>query len=313
MKKRLIGFASAIVLSGLSGCAGNMDNNAADTNRNVQTQRVRTNMVNDNNATNNQNFRQANQVERSIEQLGEVSQARVFVNGDNAYVAVRLNNNRATQQRTNTSAGNRPGISNIEGYKNNTGTGAETGRITRTRNEASINGNRYNTGTGAETGRVTGKGNRLYDLNTGSAGNIGLVPPPPTGNRSGMGYLPGYDVGNNNISGANVGNARGNGHLPEANVGNTNGYNMIMNNQTGVGRRPNVFSQNTNNTISESLERKIKKQVRVADSQLRDVYISVDNGMFNTMDNYSNDLRNGRNRDGFENFNETIQRMFGRE
>lgn len=281
MRKGLIGFASAIFIAGLAGCAGNMDDNAADNrNGNFQTQRVRTNLVNDNN-NNDQNFRVADRASRSVERLDEVDQARVIISNNNAYVAVRLKDKNARSgNNTDTRAGtfyirdNQDNRRTGNGRNNgNTGTGAESGRITGVGNNTN---NGTNAGNHPRTG--TGSANNGYTHNTGTGAETGRI----TG------------VGNNTNNGTNAGN--------EPRTG-TSIYNNGM-----AGQGSTIYSE-----VSTAFEQKIADQVRAADKNIHKVYVSFSEDTYNTINNYSNDIQNGRNQNGiFENFDDEVRRMFGR-
>jgi hypothetical protein len=111
------------------------------------------------------------------------------------------------------------------------------------------------------------------------------------------------------------------GTAPNMNATYGNGYNsgttstngtVNMNASTGPGTngtRNNARGTNTNNT--SSLDRKIINQVRAADRSIDNVYVSYDTNTFGQMTNFSNDIRNGTNRDGLWNdFTNSVDRMF---
>ncbi|MFO1443773.1 YhcN/YlaJ family sporulation lipoprotein [Bacillus sp. Bva_UNVM-123] len=63
--------------------------------------------------------------------------------------------------------------------------------------------------------------------------------------------------------------------------------------------------------LSRNLERKIADQVKSADRDINDVYISVNPDFYDRVTNYSNDIRNGKPIEGFfDEFTNTIKRVF---
>ncbi|WP_223699845.1 YhcN/YlaJ family sporulation lipoprotein [Sutcliffiella deserti] len=65
------------------------------------------------------------------------------------------------------------------------------------------------------------------------------------------------------------------------------------------------------NDLSKQVERKIAEQVRKADGDIRNVYVSVNPEFVDRMGGYANDLESGRPIGGlFDEFTETIQRVF---
>jgi len=82
--------------------------------------------------------------------------------------------------------------------------------------------------------------------------------------------------------------------------------------RTGTTGRKIGTGDNTNyKKASSPLDKRIEKQVLAADNSIDNVYISYDIDFFGRMTNYTNDLRNGRNRDGIWNdFNNTINGVF---
>jgi hypothetical protein len=70
----------------------------------------------------------------------------------------------------------------------------------------------------------------------------------------------------------------------------------------------NYYSQATN-----AFEYEIEDKVRNADKDVKDVYISVDNNVYNRMGTFADDIRNDRNRNGiFEDFTDTVNDLFRR-
>ena len=63
--------------------------------------------------------------------------------------------------------------------------------------------------------------------------------------------------------------------------------------------------------VTDKLKEKITKHARAVDPTLRDVYVSANPDFVKQMNNYANDLRNGRPVSGFiKNLNDMIQRTF---
>lgn len=68
-----------------------------------------------------------------------------------------------------------------------------------------------------------------------------------------------------------------------------------------------------NTQVSSRLEQKIEKQVRTADKNIDEIFVSVNKDFFNQMTNYTNTLENGQNRDGIDaDFTDTIRNFFNR-
>lgn len=68
---------------------------------------------------------------------------------------------------------------------------------------------------------------------------------------------------------------------------------------------------NDNRDLSRDIERKIADQVKAADRDINDVYVSVNPDFYDRMTNYSNDIRSGRPITGFfDEFTETVRRIF---
>ncbi|MDN3015455.1 YhcN/YlaJ family sporulation lipoprotein [Paenibacillus sp. BSR1-1] len=82
--------------------------------------------------------------------------------------------------------------------------------------------------------------------------------------------------------------------------------------RTKLGGRTVGSGDNTNYKKAASpLDKKIERQVRAADRSIDNVYISYDTAFFGQMTNYTNELRNGTNRDGvYNDFTNTINGVF---
>lgn len=233
VKKSWITFVLATSLVGLTGCAGNNDNGAnnnANMNNaaNMGDNNVSNNAINGVNVRNvsNKDLRVSGRAINNVERLKEVDEANVIIRNNDAYVAVRLNNNQN---------GNRA-------HGGTTGTGP---------NMNATYGNGYNSGTTGTNGAVN------LNASTGNPDNPGT-----NGTRN---------------------NARIN--------------------------RANDINARTNHT--SALDRKIINQVRAADRSIDNVYVSYDNNTFGQMTNFSNNIRNGTNRDGLWNdFTNSVDRMF---
>lgn len=233
VKKSWVTFVLATTLVGLTGCAGNNDNEAnnnANMNNaaNMGDNNVNNNAINGVNVRNvtNQNLRVSGRAISNVESLKEVDQANVIIRNNDAYVAVRLTNN---------ANGNRA-------------LGGPTGTAP---NMNATYGNGYNSGTTSTNGAV-----------------------------------------NRNASIGNPDNPGTNGTRNNARI-----------------NRANDINARTNNT--SAIERKIINQVRAADRSIDNVYVSYDTNTFGQMTNFSNDIRNGTNRDGLWNdFTDSVDRMF---
>ncbi|WP_170169070.1 YhcN/YlaJ family sporulation lipoprotein [Mesobacillus subterraneus] len=239
MKKPILLLSSAVFALGLAGCGAN--NNAAnDTNGNTGM-RIQTNQAGRGTATDNQRLRVADRAERQVEQMAEVSDARVIISNNNAYVAVRLADDENGNARVNNA---------MDG---NGRTFANNGRVDQDDDRAGNNG------------IIDGKG----DAGTGQRQNAGTA-----GNRN---NIFGADDGN----GTDIGNARG----------GTRGNYSLANN---------------------AFEQEVADKVRQAHRGIDNVYVSVDNTMYDQMGTFSNDIRTNRNRDGlFRDFTRTMDGFFG--
>lgn len=282
----MITFVLTSTLIGLTGCAGDNQNAGGDNNGgNLGVNNVRNDVRNnDNNGitgrnVSNQNLRVSTRAANNVERLGEVDQAHVIIRNNDAYVAVQLNNQRDT---TGDRAGTGTNTTNNRGGNgNNAGNTQNNGNLTNTGNTG-ITGNYTNSG-------ITGTTN--HNLNTG-AGAI-------NGNNTGAGTD--RITGNNTNTGNNGNDGTG---TNMGNTGNTgrNGTNMNGNNGTG----------GTNyKEVSNRLEQRIADQVRAADKNIHKVYVSYDNDFYTQMNTYTNDIQNGRNRDGiWDDFTDTVGRFF---
>ncbi|WP_428911768.1 YhcN/YlaJ family sporulation lipoprotein [Niallia sp. Krafla_26] len=253
MKKGLMLVGATVLSLSLTGCGG--DDNAAgiNNNGNNQSNEVRpiANYNNNNNNNNDRNLRISDRAERQVERLNEVDDAHVIISNNNAYVTVRLANDKNTNNRTNNA--------NMNTNNNNTrGTGnfLENGTVNQNGNDGIING-RGDAGT---------RDNRTSDPGTADNARIRT-----NNDNDGLGTR-------NNMNNTNT---RGNG---------TN------------------YSE-----VSNSFEQKIADQVRQADKNIHNVYVSVNPDLYNRMNTFADDIRTNRNRDGlFDDFSNTINDFFGR-
>jgi predicted small secreted protein len=153
MKKRLVPILLVAGITALSGCA----NNANDVRNDIRTTDVRDNVRNNVDFRDNNRLTVSERAARNVEGLKEVDRAHVIMRGNDAYVAVRLNN--------------RDGRTGTLGTGNN-GTNGTTGI-----NSANIGNTHINNGTNGTTG-TTGVGNNFgttgADGTTGTTGTAGL-------------------------------------------------------------------------------------------------------------------------------------------
>lgn len=106
MKKGLVTILSAACILSVTGCAGNQTDNATNIGlRNDQAPITRVN-YNGNDTNSNQNATVQTRATKNVERLDEVSQARVIMRGNDAYVTVRLNKNGNTNNNNGTTVGN---------------------------------------------------------------------------------------------------------------------------------------------------------------------------------------------------------------
>jgi hypothetical protein len=286
LKKGLITFVLTSTLFGLTGCAGDNQNAGGDNNGgNLGVNNVRNNVKNnDNNGVtgrnvSNQNLRVSTRASNNVERLGEVDQAHVIIRNNDAYVAVRLNNQQGT---TGDNAGTGTGTTNNRG-----GNGNNAGNTQNTGN-AGITGNNTNAGNTGITGNYTNSGTTgttNHNLNTG-AGAI-------TGNNTG--------AGTDRITGTNTNTGNNGTGGTRTNTGNT-----------GTGMNGKNGTDGTNyKEVSNRLEQRIADQVRASDKNIHNVYVSYDNDFYSQMNNYTNDIQNGRNRDGmWDDFTDSVRRFF---
>lgn len=275
LKKGLVTFVLASTLIGLTGCNTTTKNDLRnDVNNDLTTRNVRNNMdnrLNVQNVRDNNNLRVSNRAGRSVEKLKEVDLAHVIIRDNDAYVAVRLQNNR-----------NQTGTTGTTGTTNITGTNT-------TRNNLATNN--YNSTSYNSLGTAK-HGN--YPNNTGVTG----VDNTGTG------------IGNNVNAGQGV-NTRGTVDIRGTGTGSTvdnSGFTGTNNGTTGT---YDGTTRSNYHHVSSALDKKIQKQVHVAEKSINRVYISYDRTFFNQMTNYSNDLSTGRNKNGVWNdFTNSVNNIF---
>ena len=154
-----------------------------------------------------------------------------------------------------------------------------------------------NAGTFTDNGRVNQDDKRN--------GNDGIIDGKGDAG-SGKRQHAGTDDGGNSRNIYGAGNANGtdagNGGNYAGKIGTT-GYNA-----DGNGTGGNNYSQ-----VSSAFEQQIADKVRQADKSINQVYVSVDNDLYDKMGTYAQDIRTNRNRDGlFEDFTNTVNDFFGR-
>lgn len=72
-----------------------------------------------------------------------------------------------------------------------------------------------------------------------------------------------------------------------------------------------MLTDRSRNELTKTFEDKIAKEVRKADKDIDNVYVSVNPDFYDRMNDYANDIRNGNPISGlFDQFNETVQRIF---
>ncbi len=104
VKKSWGTFVLAAALAGLTGCAGNKNDDVVDSSRdNLHGNNVRNDTLNDFNIRNvsNRDLNVSTRASKNIERIPDVDQAHVIIRGNDAYVAVSLKNH------THTGASNR--------------------------------------------------------------------------------------------------------------------------------------------------------------------------------------------------------------
>ncbi|PLS15851.1 hypothetical protein CVD28_20325 [Bacillus sp. M6-12] len=181
MKKGSKIILSAVLLTGLAGCAGDNDNAGDMGIRNNNGNNVQTRNVGNNGNGNDDKVRISNKLERNVEKMGEVDDANVIVSNNDAYVAVRLKNNGNGNKN-----GNNGGDNNANGDNNGNPLGIRNNDGTGDANDNGI-GNGYGLGNGA--GYNTDGTGRVIGANDGDAG-----------------------VGDNNLGDMNIGNNNNNGN-----------------------------------------------------------------------------------------------------
>lgn len=166
VKKSWITFVLATTLVGLTGCAGNNDN-ATNNNANLNNA---TNMG-DNNVSNNpitgvnvrnvsnKNLRVSGRAINNVERLKEVDEANVIIRNNDAYVAVRLNNNQNGNRAYGGTTGTGPNMNATYGNGYNSGTTGTNGAV----NLNASTGNPDNPGTNGT--RNNARINRANDIN----------------------------------------------------------------------------------------------------------------------------------------------------
>ena len=284
MKKGLVTFVLASTLVGLTGCADNATKNNLrnDANNRLDVRNVR----NDNNNrmsvqnVNTHNLRYSNRAGRAVEKLQEVDLAHVIIRNNDAYVAVRLKNNRFQTGTGTTNNRNNTGATGTNNNLGTTGTNGRDNHLTARGAGTGLNGN-YPGTTGVNALDNTGTG-----LNPGAGGTSntrGTIGIRGTNNNNGT---TGTMNNNNTFTGTNNGTA-----------GTNDGT-------TGANYR----------SVSSPLDQRIADQVRTADKSVHRVYISYDRDFFRQMTNYSTDLNTkGRNRNNnnlWNDFNRTVKNIF---
>lgn len=284
MKKGLVTFVLASTLVGLTGCADNATKNNLrnDANNRLDVRNVR----NDNNNrmsvqnVNTHNLRYSNRAGRAVEKLQEVDLAHVIIRNNDAYVAVRLKNNRFQTGTGTTNTRNNTGATGTNNNLGTTGTNGRDNHLTARGAGTGLNGN-YPGTTGVNALDNTGTG-----LNPGAGGasnTRGTIGIRGTNNNNGT---TGTMNNNNTFTGTNNGTA-----------GTNDGT-------TGANYR----------SVSSPLDQRIADQVRTADKSVHRVYVSYDRDFFRQMTNYSTDLNTkGRNRNNnnlWNDFNRTVKNIF---
>ncbi|RDU35959.1 hypothetical protein DRW41_15300 [Neobacillus piezotolerans] len=265
MKRSSKVLLSALLLLGMAGCGA--DNNDNGRNR-VQSNRARINTVDD-----NQQLRVSDRAARAVERLKEVDRAHVIISNNNAYVAVRTNDNNGR---------NGAGMFN-NGNRNDGNDMLDNGLINQHGNDGFINGK-------------GDAGNKNRNGNAGTFGNRN------DGKAYGNGETVGYGAGDGMAGG--FGNNNGN-HLTNNNNGTITGY--------GNDNNRDVISDPNYTGVDTKFEQKIADQVRKADKDIHRVYISFNPDFYDTMTGYANDINDGRNRGGlFNDFTGTMRGIFGR-
>ncbi len=310
MKKGWIMLSSAVLTLGLAGCGGNDNaggnNNAGENNNGQQVQNQnRPRILNDD--RNNRTLRISDRAERQVEKMEEVSDARVIISNNNAYVTVKLGENNNNNGNGTNNGDNGAGAG---GGTGTTGTGAGAGT--------------YGTGTGtngaAGAGRGTGMaaGNNNADRN-GNARVNDTFDGNNNGNAMENGTVNQSDNGSDGMidgkGDAGKGN-RKNGNGNNNNDGGTNIFGAGNGNNNGANGNnggDNVDGDTEYSEVSNAFEQRIADQVRKADKRIHKVFVSLDTDLYNRMGTYAEDIRTNRDRDGlFDNFNADMNDFFGR-
>ncbi|MBT2659134.1 hypothetical protein J7E81_28585 [Bacillus sp. ISL-18] len=305
MKKGLVTFVLASTLVGLTGCADNATKNNLrnDANNRLDVRNVR----NDNNNNrlsvqnaNTHNLRYSNRAGRAVEKLQEVDLAHVIIRNNDAYVAVRLKNNRfqtgtgTTNNRTNTGATGTRGTTGITGTNNNLGTTGTNGR------------DNHLTARGAGTGL---NGNYPSTTGVNALDNTGTGLTPGAGGASNTRGTIGIRGTNNNNGTTGTMNNNGNGT-----TGTMNNNNTFTGTNDGTAGTNDGTTGTNYRSVSSPLDQRIADQVRTADKGVHRVYISYDRDFFRQMTNYSTDLntkgRNKNNNSLWNDFNNTVKNIF---
>lgn len=280
MKKEWVALVSTAFLLATTGCAGNQDDQAANTDRNTHVNRVSYNQQNNQASENKRDLRLQARAVNNIERLDEVEKAQVIMRNNDAYVAIRLsneNNRDTTGDKTNAND-----TTDVNADKTRTGMNQTNGTTVghnRGRDREGLGNNTTNINTDIRTDERSDLQN---NINRTPAGNN------PTTSRPGLGN-------NTNFTGTVIGSDTNNRYA--RNVSDSNG--------TEAG---NEYSE-----VSTRLEQKIADQVRAADKNVHEVFVSVNTDFYDQMTNYTDDIRNDQNRDGlFDDFTDTVRYFFDR-
>ncbi|WP_316570276.1 YhcN/YlaJ family sporulation lipoprotein [Neobacillus sp. YIM B06451] len=170
MKKSTKVLLSALLLLGLAGCGADNNDNR------VQTNRARINNVGD-----NQQLRVSDRAARAVERMNEVDRAHVIISNNNAYVAVRMNDNNGRNGAGTFNNGNR----------NDNNDMLDNGRINQHGDDGIINGK-------GDAGNKNRNGNDGIFGNRNDGNRDGTV---GIGNGDGLAGEFGNNNGNNNNRG----------------------------------------------------------------------------------------------------------------
>ncbi|WP_409303800.1 YhcN/YlaJ family sporulation lipoprotein [Peribacillus sp. SCS-155] len=200
MNKLILTFASAVLLTGLAGCGDNRNDAADDGNDNVQIRGTDPNNNNNNNG-NDRNIRISNRAEDKLEKMKGVDQAHVIVSNNNAYVALRMDNdnrNNGTEdgnRRDNDAAGSRVN-DGVNGY----GAGYGFGNGTNA-SDVDRGGMRTDLGDRGQD-RTNGNDNNRGD----NAGTFDIIPDNNNNGNDGLTDLNGNNNDRNNNNGTDKNN-----------------------------------------------------------------------------------------------------------